>query len=66
MTIMNRGIPFSTETGLPTGRLGFNLRHGNYGNFSLLHQVQTGSGVHSASYPMGTEGSYPGDKAAGA
>jgi hypothetical protein len=29
--------------------------------FSLLHVVQTGSGAHSASYPMGTGG-----KAAGA
>jgi hypothetical protein len=24
--------------------------------FSLLHVVQTGSGVHAISYPMGTEG----------
>jgi hypothetical protein len=24
------------------------------GNFSLRHHVQTGSGAHSASYPMGT------------
>jgi hypothetical protein len=24
------------------------------GNLSLLHRVQTGSGVHAASYPMGT------------
>jgi hypothetical protein len=34
--------------------------------FSLLHVVQTGSGVHSTSYPMGTWGSSPGGKAAGA
>jgi hypothetical protein len=33
---------------------------------SLLHSVQTGSGAHPASYPMGTGGSFPGDKAAGA
>jgi hypothetical protein len=32
--------------------------------FSLLHVVQTGSGVHPASYPMDT--SFSGDKAAGA
>jgi hypothetical protein len=31
--------------------------------FSRLH-VQTGSGVHPASYPMGTGGSFPGGKAA--
>jgi hypothetical protein len=31
----------------------------------LLHSVQTGSGAHPVSYPMGTGGSFPGDKAAG-
>jgi hypothetical protein len=35
-------------------------------DFSLLHRVQAGSGAHSASYPMGTGGSFPGDKATGA
>jgi hypothetical protein len=35
------------------------------GNF-FLHRVQNGSGAHSASYPMGTGGSFPGGKAAGA
>jgi hypothetical protein len=34
-------------------------------NFSLHHRVQTGSGANPASYPMGTRGSFPGDKAAG-
>jgi len=34
------------------------------GNFSLHHCVQTDSGVHSASYPMGTGDSFPGSKAA--
>jgi hypothetical protein len=34
--------------------------------FSLLHVVQTGSGVHPTSYPMGTGGSIPEGKAAGA
>jgi hypothetical protein len=33
------------------------------GNFSLHHRVQTGSGAHPASYPMGTRGSFPGSKA---
>jgi hypothetical protein len=32
--------------------------------FSLLHVVQTDSGVHPASYPMGTGGSFSGVKAA--
>jgi hypothetical protein len=36
------------------------------GNFSLHSRVQNGSGVHPASYPMGTRGSFPGGKAAGA
>jgi hypothetical protein len=31
-------------------------------NFSLHHRVQTGSGAHPASYPMGTRGSFPGVK----
>jgi hypothetical protein len=26
---------------------------------TLLHVILTGSGVHAASYPMGTEGSFP-------
>jgi hypothetical protein len=34
------------------------------GNFSLNHRVQTGSGTHPASYPMGTRGSFLGGKAA--
>jgi hypothetical protein len=34
-------------------------------DFSPLQSVQT-VGAHPASYPMGTEGSYPGGKAAGA
>jgi hypothetical protein len=34
--------------------------------FSLLQIVQTSSEVHPTSYPMGTGGSFPGGKAAGA
>jgi hypothetical protein len=34
--------------------------------FFLLHSVQTSSGTHPASYPMGTGGSFPGSKAVGA
>jgi hypothetical protein len=36
------------------------------GNFSLNHRVQNSSVAHPASYPMGTRGSFPGGKAAGA
>jgi len=39
---------------------------GEAGNFSPHHRNQTGSGAHSASYPIGTRSSFPGDKAAGA
>jgi hypothetical protein len=35
-------------------------------SFSLHHRVQNGSRAHPASYPMGTRGSFSGDKAAGA
>jgi hypothetical protein len=35
-------------------------------DFSLCHHVQTGYGAHPASYPMGTESSFPRGKAAGA
>jgi hypothetical protein len=31
-------------------------------DFSLLHSVQTGSGAHLTSYPMGTRGPFPGVK----
>jgi hypothetical protein len=34
--------------------------------FSLLHVVQTGSGAHPDSNPMGTVGSFPGNKETGA
>jgi hypothetical protein len=33
------------------------------GNFSLHHRVQNGSGAHTASYPMGKGGSFPGGEA---
>jgi hypothetical protein len=35
------------------------------GNFSLHHRVQNGSGVHPASYPMGTRGCFSGIKRLG-
>jgi len=35
-------------------------------NFSLHHRVQNGSDVHPVSYPVGTRGSFPGSKEAGA
>jgi hypothetical protein len=38
---------------------------GNSQEFSLLHVVQTGSGVHPTSYTMGTMSSFPGVKRPG-
>jgi hypothetical protein len=35
------------------------------GNFSLRHRIQTGSGDHTASYPMGTGDPSPGIKLLG-
>jgi hypothetical protein len=49
-------VCFKREVGVPAGA----------GNFSLRHRVQNASGAHPASYPMGTGGSFSGDKAAGA
>jgi hypothetical protein len=46
---------------------GFSIRFpAGAGNFSLHHRVQNGSGAYPASYPMGTRGSLPGCKTAGA
>jgi hypothetical protein len=36
------------------------------GNFSPHHRVQTVSEANPASYPVGTRGSFPGSKGAGA
>jgi hypothetical protein len=41
----------------------FESRQGQ--EYSFLHVVQTGSGAHPASYPMGTDGSFPGIKWSG-
>jgi hypothetical protein len=38
---------------------------GRVKKFSLLHIVQTGSGIHPTSYKMGTGGSFPGVKLQG-
>jgi hypothetical protein len=40
---------WTAGAGFPTGR-----------DFSLLHNVQTGSGAYPASYPVGTGGDFPG------
>jgi hypothetical protein len=60
--VSGAGIAQSVQrlaTGWTTKRSEFEFLYGQ--EFSFLHVVQTGSGVHPISYPMGTGG-----KAAGA
>jgi hypothetical protein len=51
-------------TGWTVEVLDFESRWGQ--DFSLIHAVETGSGVPPTSHPMGTGGFSPGGKAAGA
>jgi hypothetical protein len=55
------------SVGLWAGRSGLqgSIPGGGW-EFFFHHRVQNGSGAHAASYPMGTRGSFPGGKAAGA
>jgi hypothetical protein len=57
-------VGIATSYGLGEGGVGVRVPVGS--RISLLHVVQTGSGVHSTSYPMDTWGSFLGGKAAGA
>jgi hypothetical protein len=50
-----------SEYGLTTGRSGFDPRQSQK-NFSSSLCVQTFSGAHPVSYPMGIRGPFPGDK----
>jgi hypothetical protein len=57
----NSSVGIATDYGLDDRVIGVRFLAGA-GNFSLHHRVQTGSGAHPASYPMGTEFSFPGGK----
>jgi hypothetical protein len=58
---------FSIALGYRLDDRGFRVRFpAGAGHFSLHHRVQTGSGSHSASYPMVNRGSFRENKAAGA
>jgi hypothetical protein len=61
----SRGSSVSIVTGPRTGQPGFHCQHEQGRYFSLCHRVQTGSGAHSASYPMGTAALSPGIKRPG-
>jgi hypothetical protein len=57
----------SMALGYGLAERGFRVRFpAGAGSYSLPHRVQNDSGSHSASYPMGTRGSFSGAKAAGA
>jgi hypothetical protein len=62
----NRGssVGIATGYGLHDRMIGFRF-HTGAGKFSLHYHVQTGSGAHPASYPMGTRGSFLGIKRPG-
>jgi hypothetical protein len=57
-------VGIATGYGLDDWMIGVRFPAGA-GNFSLHYRVQNGSGTHPASCPMGTGGSFCGDKAAG-
>jgi hypothetical protein len=59
-------VGIATGYGLDDRGVGVPVPVGSRILSSLLHVVQTGSGAHVASYPMGIGGSFPGGKAAGA
>jgi hypothetical protein len=57
---------WATSVGIATehGLDGMYSNPGKEQDFSFFRNVQTGSGVHQAFYPMGTGGDFPGGKAA--
>jgi hypothetical protein len=61
--LRSRGSEIGITTGWTTEGSEFESRQGQ--EFSLLHVVQTGSEVHTASYPMGTGALFPGEKRLG-
>jgi hypothetical protein len=57
-------VGIATSYGLDDQGVGVGVPVGS--KIFLLHVIQTGSGAQAASYSMGTGGSLPGGKAAGA
>jgi hypothetical protein len=63
----SRGSSFGIALGYGLDDWGSRFRFSAVaGNFSLHHRNWNGSGAHPSSYAMGTRGSFPGGKAAGA
>jgi hypothetical protein len=65
MMSRDRSVGIATGYGLDDRMIGVRFPAGS-GSFSFRRRVQTVSGAHPASYPMGTRSSFPGGKAAGA
>jgi hypothetical protein len=64
METRDSSVGIATGYGLDDRGVGVRVLVGQ--EFSLLHVVQTGSGARPVSYQMGTGGSFPEGKAAGA
>jgi hypothetical protein len=62
-TCRSSAVGIATDYGLDGSEVEFGPQKGK--EFSLLHIVQTGSGSHLASYPMGTGRSFLGVKRQG-
>jgi hypothetical protein len=56
-------VGIATDYGLDDGMMWVRIPTGA-GSFSLRHRVQTGSGAHPSSYPMGNRGSFADSKVA--
>jgi hypothetical protein len=63
---MRRDSAVSIPTGYGLYDEGVGVRVPVGSRIFLLYVIQTCSGSHPVSYPMGTAGSFPGGKAAGA
>jgi hypothetical protein len=61
---VSRGSAVGIATAYGVDDRGGGVRALVQSEFSLLHIVETGSGAHPTSYPMGTGGSLPWGKAA--
>jgi hypothetical protein len=70
MRVVENCLSWDSVVGIATGYglddRGVGVRVPVRSRISLLHVIQTGSGAHPASYPMGTGGSVPRAKATGA
>jgi hypothetical protein len=58
--LIDNSVSVSTVAELRAGRLGFDSDI-----FSLRHRIQTSTGAHPATSPVGIGGSFPGGKATG-